>query len=123
MNRNIRKLYELAGRGKRNIIGLMSGTSLDGLDIAYCAFTGSGQSTQVALRNFITIPYPAELKEEIRKVFAKKTGDIEHLTLLNASLGILHGQWIRDAWLTGTFRRKKLIWWLHMGKPSIMLLK
>jgi anhydro-N-acetylmuramic acid kinase len=97
MNKNIRKLYELAEKEKRNIIGLMSGTSLDGLDIAYCVFTGSGRNTRVELKNFTTIPYPSELKEEIRKVFAKKTGDIEHLTLLNASLGILHGQWILDA--------------------------
>lgn len=97
MNSNIRKLYGLAQKKQKTIIGLMSGTSLDGLDIALCIFTGAGQSTKVVLKNFTTIPYPQELKEEIRKVFAKKIGDIEHLTLLNASLGILHGQWILDA--------------------------
>lgn len=97
MNKNVKRLCELAGKPDRNIIGLMSGTSLDGLDIAFCTISGNGMDSKVALRHFKTVPYSAELKEEIRMVFAKQTIDLEHLTLLNPWLGILHGKWVLEA--------------------------
>lgn len=61
----------------------MSGTSLDGLDVAMCAFTGSGTKTKVRVLQFATMPYQESFRSEIRRVFAKKEIDFQHLTLLN----------------------------------------
>lgn len=97
MNANIRKLYEISAKTERNIIGLMSGTSLDGLDIAYCTIKGAGMNSELVLHHFKTVPYEEQLKEEIRLVFAKQIADLEHLTLLNPWIGILHGKWILEA--------------------------
>lgn len=97
MNQNISNLYQIAQKETRTIIGLMSGTSLDGLDIALCEISGSGKETVVKLREFVTVDYTEDIKIEIRKVFAKKTIDFEHLILLNEWIGILHAQMINDS--------------------------
>ena len=75
-------------------IGLMSGTSLDGLDIALCEISGFGKSTNVTLKKFITIDYPKEVKTEIRKIFAKDTIDFQFLTTLNPWIAQLHAKYI-----------------------------
>lgn len=97
MNANLERLCALAKKEECRIIGLMSGTSMDGLDIALCRFRGSGQETAVTLEAFITIPFGEEVKEEVRKVFARKEIDFQHLTLLNGWIGHLHGQLVLDA--------------------------
>ena len=96
MNKNINRLYAIAGKPTRHIIGLMSGTSLDGLDVALCAVSGSGMNTQVELRQFTTIPYSETTKHEIREVFAKQTIDFAYLCLLNERIGLLHAEYVLD---------------------------
>ena len=94
MNQNIEKLYAIAQKTVRHIIGLMSGTSMDGLDVALVRIEGSGRATKVTLLNFETVDYTEGVKNEIRKVFAKQNIDFQHLTLLNAWIGRLHGDMI-----------------------------
>lgn len=97
MNTQINQLYSIAQKAERRIIGLMSGTSLDGLDIALCRITGSGPATHVTLERFTTVSYDEELKSEIRAIFAKPQIDFEQLCLLNPYIGRLHGLMILDA--------------------------
>jgi anhydro-N-acetylmuramic acid kinase len=96
MNSNLSRLFSMAEKQQRTIVGLMSGTSLDGLDIVLCAIEGHGMNTTINLKEFITIPYPTEVKEKIRKVFAKEKVDFGYLILLNGWLGKLHGRWIKN---------------------------
>jgi anhydro-N-acetylmuramic acid kinase len=96
MNKNISALYEIAQKETRKIIGLMSGTSLDGLDIALCAISGAGENTAVKILEFETINYTEDIKTEIRKVFAQKTIDFQHLALLNEWIGLLHAGMVND---------------------------
>lgn len=96
MNVNLESLYEIAKKPSRIIIGLMSGTSLDGLDVALCKITGSGETTEVQLLEFDTVDYSEEIKSEIRSVFAKPTIDFQKLVLLNEWIGILHANMILD---------------------------
>ncbi len=72
----------------------MSGTSLDGLDVALCELSGAGESTKVKLLNFETLDYTDDIKAEIRKIFAQKTINFQHLALLNEWIGILHAEMI-----------------------------
>lgn len=72
----------------------MSGTSLDGLDIVYCGISGSGMKTSVEIYKFETVSYPTEVKDEIRKIFAKATISFEQLCVLNPWIGRLHAEYI-----------------------------
>lgn len=96
MNKNINKLCQIAQKPSRHIIGLMSGTSMDGLDVALCRISGSGEDTTVTLVAFDTVDYTNDIKAEIRKVFAKQTIDFPHLAMLNEWIGILHARMIKE---------------------------
>ncbi len=91
MIKNIHQLYSISHKAERIIIGLMSGTSLDGLDVALCKFDGAGKETKVEVLQFETVPYTIDFKEEIRTVFSKKQVDLEKLCLLNEWIGTKHG--------------------------------
>jgi len=94
MNRNLRRLEKTASKKSRLIIGLMSGTSMDGLDIALCKFTGHGLNTRFTLLEFTTIPYTAETRARIAAVFARPEVSFEKLCILNPWIALLHAQMI-----------------------------
>ena len=94
MNENLELLYKIAQKAARMIIGLMSGTSMDGLDVALCKISGAGENTKVTLVQFDTVEYSEEIKTEIQKVFAKQNIDFHELVLLNEWIGILHANMI-----------------------------
>jgi anhydro-N-acetylmuramic acid kinase len=96
MNKQVEKLYHIASKPERNIIGLMSGTSLDGLDIVLCKISGSGGDTKLDLRKFETIPYDDDLKKDILEIFAKEQIEFEKLCQLNPRIAVIHGRMILD---------------------------
>jgi len=74
------------------VIGLMSGTSLDGLDIAYCRFKNQGQWSYEILQ-FKTVPYDAVFKERLRNAIALSSIFINELSL---DFGVLMAQEVRQ---------------------------
>lgn len=94
MNTNIARLYDIANKPERIIIGLMSGTSLDGLDVALCKFRGVGKDTEIELLAFTTVPYAVDYKKEISSVFSRRDVDLEKVCLLNAWIAEVHAQCI-----------------------------
>lgn len=95
----IEKLYEIAKKDTRYIIGLMSGTSLDGLDIALCKIRNSGKSTEISLTHFITKDYDDEFRRHVRGIFAKRSIDQQLLCGLHAYIGNVHATLINQALL------------------------
>ena len=89
LNQNLQKLVSVAQKPVKLAVGLMSGTSLDGLDIALCEFTGNGLKTQFKLLQYITIPYEDGFKDEVRSIFSKRSVDLEKVCLLNNYIGQL----------------------------------
>ncbi len=96
INTYLEQLVAIAQKERRIILGLMSGTSLDGLDLALCAFTGYGNSTKVEVLHHTTIPYPTSVIEQLKTVCSQPTVSLAQVCLLNAGLGQLHGQWVNQ---------------------------
>ncbi len=96
MNQNITALTAIASKPCRQIIGLMSGTSLDGLDIALCKISGSGRSTTLELVRFATIEYPDDFKNEVKTIFSKEEVSLQKLCLLNEWIGKRHAGMVND---------------------------
>lgn len=97
MQNQIDQLRNIAYKSERTIIGLMSGTSLDGLDIALCKIKGNGKETSLDLIHFCTKPYTEEYRCSVRQVFSKRNVDLQHLTGLNAWIGKYHALLIMEA--------------------------
>jgi anhydro-N-acetylmuramic acid kinase len=97
MNPSIKKLADLAEKKSRKIIGLMSGTSLDGLDIALCEIRGNGNDTSVELLEFVTAPYSNQIRQELKKVSSVEDVKLKEISYWHTRLAHLHADMILDA--------------------------
>lgn len=77
-------------------IGLMSGTSLDGVDTALCEINGQGLNTEIKLLDFKTYEIEANLKEEIRTVIRNEVPTTDLISSLNFKLGRLFSNAVRE---------------------------
>ncbi len=74
------------------IIGLMSGTSHDGVDAAIVEISDVGDSDldiEVSVRRHLHMPYDNSLRDSIRKAFS---GNVEHICNLNFIMGEVFAQ-------------------------------
>ena len=93
----IERLARLAGLAERRVLGLMSGTSLDGLDLALCMISGQGRDMVWRLERFHTLPYSAEQRERLHAVVSQPRADLRELAVLNAWLANAHAAMVRDS--------------------------
>jgi len=82
------------------IAGVMSGTSLDGIDVAIVA-TDRSESSQVEILSYFQREYPLEIKERLDKLVNNRQLDaslvLEEVASLNLELGELYADAIRTA--------------------------
>ena len=79
----LEELVNLKQKSPRYVAGLMSGTSLDGVDAALVELEGSGQNTFFRLLGFITYPFPAGLKEKLLENSYLYSGNVTNVCMLN----------------------------------------
>ena len=74
------------------IVGLMSGTSADGIDAAVVRVRGSGVRTRAEIIACVAVPYPAQDRQELFALFSTSTGTVERTCAFNFRLGTLFAQ-------------------------------
>lgn len=74
------------------VLGMMSGTSGDGIDAAVVQLTGQPPSLSWKLVKHIHIPFPQALQDEIFACFNPKTSGVDRLCALNFALGKVYAQ-------------------------------
>ena len=71
-------------------IGLMSGTSLDGVDASLVEIINDGKKTKYLEKYFIFVPYQEKVKEEILEVSNLTTSNVQKICSLNFELGYIY---------------------------------
>ncbi|MFZ9942776.1 MAG: anhydro-N-acetylmuramic acid kinase [Bacteroidia bacterium] len=61
------------------IAGIMSGTSLDGLDVAFCRFVATGSSISFSMEHAETIPYNNEWKKRLHDAYSANGASLMQL--------------------------------------------
>ena len=79
-------------KDKKFAIGLMSGTSLDGVDACIVEIKGSHKETEIKLIDFITLEYTKSEKERILNLCNVNTSKVDEICFMNTYLGNKMGQ-------------------------------
>lgn len=79
------------------IIGMISGTSYDGIDVACCEFEQVGDEIKVKQHGFISVEYSHELHELIADSMPPRKVDFERVCILDTYIGQAFAQAADDA--------------------------
>ncbi len=80
----VARLFALRGQASRLVVGLMSGTSADGVDAALCRLSGQGESTRAQVLSYAEVAFSRALRE---RIFALSGADAAELCDMNVLLG------------------------------------
>ena len=74
------------------VIGLISGTSMDGIDAALTEIEGQPPEIRIKLLDYLVHPYPSGLKERIRQAASPTRSRADQICHLNFYLGHLFAE-------------------------------
>lgn len=83
----VQRITDILQKKEKLAVGLMSGTSLDGIDAALVRIENSGPETKVELVHFETIAYSPEERERILKLCSPSTATLDEICKVNVELG------------------------------------
>mgnify|MGYP005832991635 CR=1 FL=1 len=137
-------INKILQKNKKRAIGLMSGTSADGIDAVIIEIIGKGIFTKYKQIAFSTYPYPDRFKELLLKNSNVKSARLDMIARLNILIGVFfaqaakkitrqaglslndidfigsHGQTIGHFPVPQTLYNKKIRTTLQIGHPSVI---
>ena len=87
---------DLWNQDSRLVVGLMSGTSADGVDAVLTRITGSGTDTKVEQLGFYFEPFDAATRQAILDMCTGEQGGSREVCLLGTHLGKLYARAVRE---------------------------
>ncbi|MGG0301840.1 anhydro-N-acetylmuramic acid kinase AnmK [Bacillus albus] len=90
------------------IAGIMSGTSLDGIDVALVHIEGSGVESKVELIHFTTVPFCNDMKNEIQQALSIENSNVQLICSLNFKLGLCFANAVKEVCKDVNFPLKQL---------------
>lgn len=96
MNQALKQLCHIYEQPSRRIIGLMSGTSADGLDIALCRISGSGKSTRAEVEAFRSVSYAEQVRNDLIRLTRSERVDAETLVVYHGWLAEMQADMVND---------------------------
>ena len=79
-------------KDSRLVVGLMSGTSADGVDAALCRITGHGTASKIEQLGFVFQPFTGEIRREILRLASGNSACAADFCKMNFLLGELYVQ-------------------------------
>lgn len=104
----MKELLSLKRKKKKFVIGLMSGTSIDNVDVALIEITGNWIDTKIKLVGFSEFPYPVGVKEFILKNSNPHTSSVEEISQLNFLLPKIYSNAVDSLIKKINFPREKI---------------
>jgi len=80
-------LKQVTEKESRLIVGLMSGTSLDGIDAALVRVTGTGLRSKAELIHFESYPFEDRIRERLKELCTIDRSDVATVCSVNFELG------------------------------------
>ncbi|MFA7362159.1 MAG: anhydro-N-acetylmuramic acid kinase [Candidatus Kapaibacterium sp.] len=138
------KFQKILNKSERLIIGALSGTSVDAVDVVLARFTGRGDNVRIKVLQYNEYRIPADIKKFVLRVSSKETGYVDDVCRLNFLLGKFyadcinrfikdnrinsdrvdaigsHGQTIHHLPITEKFGNIKYKSTLQVGDPSVI---
>lgn len=90
------------------IAGVMSGTSLDGIDVALVRIEGSGVESKVELIHFTTVPFRNDIKSEIQQALSIENSNVQLICSLNFKLGLCFANAVKEVCKEANFSLEQL---------------
>lgn len=101
-------LSQLRSQPERLVVGLMTGTSLDGVDAVLVRVRGSGTSLALDSLSFVHRPYPDRLRALLLRNTDPALSAVDHLTTLNVRLCSLYADAVDQALDAAGYTRNAL---------------
>lgn len=89
-------LKGIVNKSPRKVIGILSGTSIDAVDVVLTEIYGSGIESEIRILEFDSFPIDKKIRNLILRCSSEKTGNTADICKLNFIVGRLFGNKINE---------------------------